>query len=171
MNMASGSPLQIWFLLISLTLVWGCGEIRPLWKGEVKLENYELFYSEPCEFEVDIRNLQGETRVMLELAITYYVGITRNNLPLFIVFEDQEHNVNEFTTNVVLKEEGEWLGFPEENEIDYTLTHIAIPEFLVKPGLHTLKFYANDDSEEKVYGVVNIEARLFEVEPDSGSLE
>ncbi|MEZ4830232.1 MAG: hypothetical protein R3C61_28695 [Bacteroidia bacterium] len=153
------------FFLILISL--GCGEIRPVWKGEVKLENYELFYSEPCEFKVQIPPMQDTINGMLELVVTYYVGITRNNLPLFIVLEDQNHNVREFTTNVVLKEEGEWLGMPEENEIDYTLTHIAIPEVLLTSGGYTLRLYANDDSEEKVYGVVNIEARIFEVEPES----
>ncbi|MDX2247245.1 MAG: hypothetical protein SF052_10735 [Bacteroidia bacterium] len=152
----------IFLLLLSL----GCGEIRPVWKGEIKLANYELFYSEPCEFQVNVPQIKDSLNVMLELVVTYYVGITRNNLPLFIVLEDQQHNVTEFTTNVVLKEEGEWLGMPEENEIDYTLTHVAIPEFNLNPGSYVLRLYANDDSEEKVYGVVNIEARIFEVEAE-----
>ncbi|MEZ4775517.1 MAG: hypothetical protein R3D00_20195 [Bacteroidia bacterium] len=158
----SNKYLLTFFLILSL----GCGEIRPVWKGEVKLANYELFYSEPCEFNVVVPPVQDSINGMLELVITYYVGITRNNLPLFIVLEDQQHNVREFTTNVILKEEGEWLGMPEENEIDYTLTHIAIPELELRAGNYTLRLYANDDSEEKVYGVVNIEARIFEVEPE-----
>lgn len=155
-----------YLLTFCLILSLGCGEIRPVWKGEVKLANYELFYSEPCEFNVVVPAAQDSINGMLELVITYYVGITRNNLPLFIVLEDQNHSVKEFTTNVILKEEGEWLGMPEENEIDYTLTHIAIPEMKLSAGTYTLRLYANDDSEEKVYGVVNIEARIFEVEPE-----
>ena len=141
-----------------------CGDIRPLWKGEKKLDNYELYYSEPCEFKVNLGMLQKEVNGMLELVITYYVGITRNNLPLFIVLEDEEHNVSEYTTNVLLKDEGEWMGLPEKNEIDYTLTHIAIPEIKIKPGNYTMKFYANDDKEEKVYGIVKITARFYERE-------
>ncbi|MEL6592698.1 MAG: hypothetical protein AAFQ68_21545, partial [Bacteroidota bacterium] len=57
-----------------------------------------------------------------------------------------------------------WLGEPKQNEIDFSLTHIAIPELRLKPGEYTLRIYANDEAQESVYGIVNVEARLYERE-------
>lgn len=140
----------------------GCGDIRPLWKGSIELKDYTMYYSEPCEYQVNLKHIGRPTPAMLELVITYYVGTTRNSLPLFVVLEDQNHKLSEFTTLVVLKAEGEWMGIPEENEIDYTLTHIAIPELILNPEEYTLRIYANDEEIESLYGVVNISARFYE---------
>ena len=126
------------------------------------MENYEMYYSEPIEFDMDLTNMPSEVDAMLEFVVTYYVGITRNNLPLFIVIQDDQQNISEYTTNIVMKDEGEWLGMPEKNEIDYTLTHIAIPDIRLRPQVYKVKLYANDDDAEKVYGIVKIEARFFE---------
>lgn len=149
-------------LLFGLLLLAGCSEIRPVWKGSVKLDHYTLYYAEPLEFSIDVKELWAEKPLMLELALTYYVGMNRTNLPLFLVIEDPTHNLKEETVQIVLQESGEWLGYPEENEIDYTITQIAMEELQLKPGLHTLRVYANDEDEEKIYGLVQVEVRLFE---------
>ncbi|MEO1450237.1 MAG: hypothetical protein AAFV07_11965 [Bacteroidota bacterium] len=157
-------------LFLVLLLGGGCAEIRPVWKGSVKLDHYTLYYAEPLEFTIDVKELWAEKPLMLELALTYYVGMTRTNLPLFLVIEDPEHNLKEETVQIVLQESGEWLGYPEENEIDYTITHIAMKGLKLKSGQHTFRIYANDDDEEKIYGLVRVEARLFEFDnaPETG---
>lgn len=158
------------FLTCSCSLVLlamlGCGDIIPLWRGELSLNDYTLYYSDyPSEFEMDLSEVQGqEVHARLELVIRYYVGIGRSDLPLFIIIEDEENNISEFTTNVPLKSGDQWLGIPAENEIDYLITHDAIPSLKLKPSKYKLKIYANDDNEEKIYGVVRIEARLYELE-------
>ena len=154
-------------LALSLTslMVQGCGDIRPLWQGNMSMKDqgFTLHYSEdPVEFSLKINSEKEEVDLMLELVINYYVGIARNDLPLFIVLEDAEHNVFEYSSEVILKEDGEWMGAPTQNEIDYSLTHIAIPELQLKNGDYTLRIYANDEAQASIYGVVSVEARLYE---------
>ena len=153
--------------LCSLLLSAGCGEIRPIWKGTAKLEGYTMYFSEPCEYTVDLTRYTTPLQTRLELVVTYYVGTTRTSLPLFIVLEDSQHDLQEYATTVVLKENGTWLGDPEENEIDYSLTHTAVPALELKPDTYRLRIYANDEEAEKVTGVVQITARLFELEEGS----
>ncbi|RMG27249.1 MAG: hypothetical protein D6730_07620 [Bacteroidetes bacterium] len=152
-------------------LLAGCGDMIPIWRGEVTLDDYTIYHSVyPVEFEVDLSREQGaELNTRLELVIRYYVGIGRQNLPLFILIEDEENNIREFTVDIPLKSGEQWLGVPAENEIDYVLTHTAIPSLRLKPGKYTLKMYANDELDEKIYGVVKIEARLFLLEEVSES--
>ncbi len=153
--------------LILFGLLQGCGDIRPVWKGSMnmKKQGYTLHYSEdPVEFSLQIKDEQDDVDLMLEMVISYYVGISRDALPLFLVIEDSAHNVFEYNTEVILKEDGEWMGVPQQNEIDYSLTHIAIPELRLKAGKYTLRIYANDEAQESVYGVVNVEVRLYERE-------
>lgn len=131
----------------------------------MKKQGYTLHYSEdPVEFSLQIKDEQDDVDLMLEMVISYYVGISRDALPLFLVIEDSAHNVFEYNTEVILKEDGEWMGVPQQNEIDYSLTHIAIPELRLKAGKYTLRIYANDEAQESVYGVVNVEVRLYERE-------
>lgn len=143
-----------------------CGDIRPLWKGEkaLKSQGYSLYFSEPCEFKMKLDFPQESMMVLMELVISYDQKIARNTIPLFLVLEDDAHEVSEFTASVTIKEQGEWLGMPEENGLDYTISHVAIEEFVVRPGEYSLKIYANDQQEEKVSGIVKIAARLYERE-------
>ncbi|MEL6626045.1 MAG: hypothetical protein AAFQ83_11535 [Bacteroidota bacterium] len=145
-----------------------CGDIRPLWKGEKKLsdQGYALYRIEPCEFEIEIKTAQQEVDVMLELAITYYLNIARTQIPLFLILEDESHNITEYATNITIREEGELLGYPDENEVDYTISQIAIPELTLTPGFYNLKIYSNDRYSEKVDGLVKIVARVFEITPE-----
>jgi hypothetical protein len=99
---------------------------------------------------------------MLELAITYDQGINRRSLPLFLTLEAPDHQVQEFNTTVIIKEEGEWLGIPEENEVDYTVTHVAAMGLRLQPEApYELKIYANDDAHEKIYGVIRVVLRVY----------
>lgn len=153
--------------LVMVGLLGGCGDVRPVWKGSMnmKKQGFTLHYSEdPIEFSLSIKPEQEEMELMLEMVVSYYTGISRNGLPLFLVLEDEEHNVFEYNTEVMLKEDGQWMGIPQQNEIDYSLTHIAIPELRLKAGNYTLRIYANDEAQESVYGVVNVEVRLYERE-------
>lgn len=95
------------------------------------------------------------------MALTYYTGLGRNEIPIYMVLEDAKTNVQEFQTNIPIKSSGAWQGVPDENEIDYTITHTAIPSLTLEEGTYSLKIYANDDKEEKIYGIVRIAARLY----------
>ncbi|RMG66502.1 MAG: hypothetical protein D6722_14910 [Bacteroidetes bacterium] len=148
-------------LLLSLLSWAGCGDVRPIWKGTVSLEGYTMYFSEPCEYQVDLTRYSDTLAADLELVITYYVGTTRQDLPLFIVLENSRHDLQEYAIHIPLKENGQWLGQPEENEIDYYLTHLAVSDLRLAPDTYTMRIYANDDKTEKVYGVVSITARLF----------
>jgi len=147
------------FLLAS-----GCGDLAPLWSQESKLESLTLYFSDPLEFTVDFNSPEPEVSCMLEMAITYDVGINRRMLPLYITLENPEEaqRVQEFYTEIQLREAEEWLGIPEDNGVDYTLTHIAAQKLKLKPDTpYTLKIFANDDDSEKIYGVVKVSARLY----------
>ncbi|MCI4668448.1 MAG: hypothetical protein MRZ79_09930 [Bacteroidia bacterium] len=155
------------FLLLVLLILsgMGCGDIRPIWKGEKQLRDkgYTLYFSEPCEFSIDLNDLNVPVNARLELAITYYVKISRTNLPLYLVLEDEKHVRREFFTNVLIKDDGEWLGAPDEDNVDYTITHLAISEIELEKGIYSLKIYSDDQDFEQIEGVVKIAARLFEV--------
>ena len=94
---------KLWFvflILVLMTPILGCGDIQPIWKGEQPLreKGYTLYFSEPCEFAIDLSASEVQVKTRLELAITYYVKISRTNLPLFLVIEDEEHERREFLT-------------------------------------------------------------------------
>jgi len=150
--------------VMTIVVLSSCGDIKPVWKGDMNMEKqgYTLHYSEdPVEFEFDLKGGEADLDLMLELMISYYVGISRSELPLFIVLENENHDLFEYTSEIILKDDDTWLGIPQQNEIDYSLTHIAIPELRLKPDTYTLRIYANDEAQESIYGVVNIEARLY----------
>jgi hypothetical protein len=156
-------PFLVAFMVLTCWVGGSCGELRPLWKGEFPLENYTLYYSEPIEFSIPLQDyLTQPVTAMLELEVVYYVGITRTSLPLFIALEDKNHEVKEYSANIVLKEDGEWLGVPRDNEIDVSLTYPIVDGLELKPEPYTLKIYSNDTEAEKVYGVVSVTARLYE---------
>jgi hypothetical protein len=154
-----------WYGVLSgLVLLWvgGCADIRPLWKGEQSLESLTLYFSEPVEFQIQTPAADEPLITMLELAITYDQGINRSDLPLFLTLEAPDHEVMEFDTVVPLKREGEWLGIPEENEVDYTVTHIAVTNLKLEPdAAYALKIYANDEAKEKIYGVIRVTLRVY----------
>ncbi|MDX1907576.1 MAG: hypothetical protein SF053_11125 [Bacteroidia bacterium] len=127
-------------------------------------QNYTLHYSEPCEYTFEIQDDRPDQLARMELRLTYYQGIARDELPLFIVIEDENSNIQEFATTIVLKKNEQWQGEQEKNEIDYTITHEAIPGFALKKGQYSMKIYSNDETNEKILGVVAIEARLFVLE-------
>ena len=163
-----GKFSSLCFLFLIFLCGSGCGEIVPVWVGESQLADYTLYYTEPVDFLVEVDPIEATMDLRLELEITYYQGIGRNTLPLFIVIQDKdrEKEVREFTVDVPLRTGDEWLGIPSTNEIDYVLTHNAINHLSFQQGLHTLKIFTNDEEEEKIYGIVKIVARLFENTPD-----
>ncbi|MEL6195048.1 MAG: hypothetical protein AAFR66_23525 [Bacteroidota bacterium] len=148
-----------------LLTIASCGDLVPVWRGEIILSDYTLYYSDlPREFEIDISDQNAGQELRLELELTYYTGLGRNELPIYMVLEDENTNVQEFQTDLVIKADGSWQGIPDENEIDYTITHTAIPSIILENGKYSLKLYANDDKEEKIYGIVRIAARLYNKE-------
>ncbi len=151
--------------IISLALT-SCGDIIPLWVGEAELNDYTLYYTDkPLEFNINIDPLNQDTlRTRLELEITYYTEIGRTDIPIFLVLEDSKNNVSEYNTNITIKADGEWLGYPRNNEMDYTITHNAIDDLEINGGQYLLRVYANDEDQEKIYGIINVVARLYEKE-------
>lgn len=150
----------------------GCSDIVPVWSGETVLKEQTLRYTEdPVEFVVDIDVADSIVSLRLELQITYYQGIGREDLPLFLILEDAQHNIIEHTTDIQLKSENEWLGVQEKNEIDYTLLHNAIPDISLRPGKYSLKIYANDQKNEQIFGIVKIVARFYRYEDGPSDTE
>lgn len=156
-------PLFILFGGLLLLLMHSCGDISPVWKGAAKLDTLTLYFSEPLEFDIRFNHPEPELETMLELAITYDQGINLGSLPLFLTIEDEEtHTVREFSIEVPLREEGQWLGYPEENGVDMTVSYIAIQELTLKSDqTYQLKIFANDEESEKIYGIIEVVARLY----------
>lgn len=147
---------------LCLVILCGCADIRPLWKGEQALESLTLYFSEPLEFTIRIPPAEQPVRAMLELALTYDQGINRTSLPLFLTLETPDHQVQEINTLIPLKEDGQWLGIPEENEVDYTITHVVAQDLRLEPNApYELKLYANDESQEKMYGIIRVVLRVY----------
>ncbi|WNJ18927.1 hypothetical protein [Pontibacter sp. G13] len=153
--------------LLMVMLFQGCGDIGPVWKEDKQPEQFTLSFSEPVEFTISLPPGQPDVQAYLEFSLTYYTGIARNTLPLFMVLEDNDlHQIKEFTTQIPLKENGQWKGLMHENEIDYYLTHVAIPSLTIEAGkTYSLKVYADDEKDEKIYGIVSMTGRLFENTP------
>lgn len=150
-------------LTASLTLT-GCGDLVPVWVGTAKLDDYTLYHNDtPCTFVVDVPNTpEARQTLSLELEVTYYAsGIGRSDLPLYIAIENERKEVQEFKTNVLLNVDGNWLGTLEENDVDYTLSHVAIPALRLPPGKYSMKLFTADPKADKVVGVIKVTARLF----------
>ncbi|MEL6251292.1 MAG: hypothetical protein AAFR87_04705 [Bacteroidota bacterium] len=155
----------ITIVTITLLFLSGCSDITPIWKGDYKLQNFTLYTNEPCQYEVEVGPEFGELDAKLELTITYYNKISRNDLPLSIFLEqDSTHEIQEFTAVIPLKEEGDWLGTPiEGKEYDLILSHDAVEKIKLAPGRYTLRIFANDIevSSGEIEGVMQIDARLY----------
>lgn len=151
--------------LVAIVAFYGCGDTVPVWVGEVKLHDYTLYRADiPCQFEASVPN--NATPLALELEITYYAKLGRNDLPLFIVLENKAtKEVTEYKTSVPLIINGQPLGLLEENGVDYTLSHIAVPALRLPAGSYILKIYADDPSVDKIMGIVKITSRMFEQQP------
>lgn len=152
---------------VALALLASCTDAVPVWKGQVSIENLYLKYNQPCEFEMDLGHLKDTLRSRMEIQLTYDPGINRDELPIYIVFEDDSHNLVEYPSTIFLKENNRWIGEPEPNEVDISLTQIAIPDLMVEPRKYHLKLYANDQDSAQIYGVVRVGLRLFEHEGDN----
>lgn len=155
----------ILLLLAATTLVLaGCGDLVPVWVGTVKLDDYTLYHNDtPCTFTVNVPDTPDARQPLsLEMELTYYAsGIGRSDLPLYIAIENEHKEVQEFSTNVLLNIDGNWLGTLEENDVDYTLSHVAVPSLKLAPGKYSMKLFTADPKSEKVVGVIKITARLF----------
>jgi hypothetical protein len=148
--------------IAALLSFWACSDIVPVWVGQKKLDDLTLYYSDlPLEFDLRLKT-EKTLDLRLELEITYYSGIGREDLPLTLIIEGDSLLPREFPVRITLKEGEQWQGIPDANEIDYSLTYEAISSISLKPGDYILKMYANDEKEEKIYGVTRIVARLFE---------
>ncbi len=150
--------------LLFLVLQTACGDIVPIWVGQQDLSDYTIYTAEnPCEFSMVVDPIGEQLKLRLELEITYDIGISRSSLPIRLVILNKDKSKTLFSkeTIVQLKAEGEWLGIPEENEIDYTIAHNAIPSLTIAPGTYVLEVYANDQDQAKIYGIVSITARLY----------
>ncbi|MEL6674210.1 MAG: hypothetical protein AAFR61_18535 [Bacteroidota bacterium] len=171
MEFFRAQTLRITLLLcLGFTLLAGCGEITPLWKGYFKLKNLTLYTNEPCEYKVSIQDERPELLVNLELTITHYIKISRTSLPLSIFLErnvdDSTYVVKEYEVEIPLKEDGEWKGELVNDGVDIALTYVAIPRLNLQPGDYTLKIYADalKETTGEIEGVAQIDARFYEVQ-------
>lgn len=160
----------ILFFFIVLIGNSGCSDIVPVWTSSLKIPDMTLHYSKPIEFSFQVSGEANKARAYyLELDLTYYTPIGRNDLPLEIIIEntlDMEKFPQEFHPVIPLKADDKWLGKQEDYETDYTLTYVAIPSVKLKPGSYKIKIFANDSKNEKIFGVVRVSVRLFENEAE-----
>ena len=55
---------------------------------------------------------------------------------------------------------------PDEFKVDYSISHLAIEELQLDPGMYSLKIYSDDQNFEQIEGIVKIAARLFELDEE-----
>lgn len=151
-------------ILLSIT---ACSEITPIWKGECKVSNFTLYTNEPCEYKVDIGSEFATEQGKLELTITYYSKIARNDLPLNISLEqDNTHEIQEFSESIPLKKEGNLLGTPiEGKEYDLVLIYDLTEAIKLDAGNYTLRIFASDleVASGEIEGVMQIDARMYAI--------
>lgn len=147
----------------------GCGEVVPVWKQEVSFPEYTLYHNKAKKLEISLDFPEETSRkCRMEFEITYDIsGIGRPELPLSIILQKESGDISppkEFNVVVPLQAEGEWLGIPQDNEVDYVITYIVIPDLELEKGEYSMNLYANDNNNDQIYGVVKILARLYENE-------
>lgn len=153
-------------VLYSLSVLTGCGDLVPVWLQSNTLNDYTLENTSPCSFDVSIEKGTSIT-AWLELDITYDTGINRSRLPLKIALKEagKDEYTAVYESIIDLKIEGEWMGIPLENEIDYMISHKAIPAITLEPQRrYILEVYSNDPESGSVYGIIKISARLYEIQ-------
>lgn len=155
---------RVW-LLATLFALAGCGGITPIWKGScasVK-ETKTLYYQQPCEYLIPAAAIPTAQDYALELTVTYYSQIGRAELPLFIAIWDEQGETREFSVTIPLKENGKYRGEPAGNELDLTLSHLAIPAVSLQPQDYQLSVYFSGTvvMETEVDGIIGLDARLY----------
>lgn len=153
------------FLPIVLILLSSCSGITPIWKGDCKelAESKTLYYQQPCEYQIDANQLSDPGPYSLELTLTYYSQIGRTELPLFISLEDNLHNTQDFYFSIPLKKDGRDLGVLAQNEIDLTITHLAIEELELSEDSYFLRVFYDGARimEDEAEGIIALEVRLY----------
>lgn len=150
---------------IALGILSGCGGITPIWKGDCKelAESKTLYYQQPCEYVIEANKLVSPGPYSLELTLTYYSQIGRTELPLFISIEDNLHNTQDFYFSIPLKKDGRDLGVLAQNEIDLTITHLAVQELALPEETYFLRVFYDGERimEDEAEGIIALEARLY----------
>lgn len=154
-----------WILLITLGFLSGCSGITPIWKGDCKelAESKTLYYQQPCEYLIEVGKLVDPGPYSLELTLTYYSQIGRTELPLFISIEDNLHNTEDYYFSIPLKKDGRDLGVLAQNEIDLTITHLAVNELILTEDTYFLRVFYDGERimEDEAEGIIALEARLY----------
>lgn len=156
-----------WSLIIPITLgaLSGCSGITPIWKGDCKelAESKTLYYQQPCEYLIEKDQLVDPGPYSLELTLTYYSQIGRTELPLFISIEDNLHNTEDYYFTIPLKKDGRDLGVLAQNEIDLTITHLAVKELDLTEDSYFLRVFYDGERimEDEAEGIIALEARLY----------
>lgn len=159
-----------WMLILPITLgtLSGCSGITPIWKGDCKelAESKTLYYQQPCEYLIEVDKLVDPGPYSLELTLTYYSQIGRTELPLFISIEDNLHNTEDYYFSIPLKKDGRDLGILAQNEIDLTITHLAVKELTLTENTYFLRVFYDGERimEDEAEGIIALEARLYNAE-------
>lgn len=151
--------------LISLGILSGCSGITPIWKGDCEelAESKALYYQQPCEYLIEVGELVDPGPYSLELTLTYYSQIGRTELPLFISIEDNLHRTEDYYFTIPLKKDGRDLGVLAQNEIDLTITHLAVRELELTEDTYFLRVFYDGEGimEAEAEGIIALEARLY----------
>ncbi len=149
-------------------IISSCGGITPVWSESCdELEETKtLYYQTPCVYKLNTSELIAPGPYVLELSLTYYSQIRRSELPLFLILEDGQKNTQDFYFSIPLKNGGKDLGVPAENEIDLTLSHVAIQNLDLPAEEYTFRLFFDGERmmENEVEGILGLEARLYNAE-------
>lgn len=154
--------------LVTILTLSACQDTVPVWRAVKDLPDFTLYLADyPCELAIDLSNsTTSEFDGKLELVVTYHKNIGRREIPLFITIEDQDNKISEHYTSIPIKEFDEFLGKPDERGEHYTISHIAIPQKSFNKQFYRFKVYADTQTEEKIYGITQIEIRIYRLDPE-----
>ena len=153
--------------MISLCFLFGlgCSSMVPVWTDAKKLKDNALEWSNPLEFQFEIKEAKVNT-YRLDLDLMYYKQITRDKLPIVISIEDlKDNSVRDYECKIVLNIDGIWQGKQTGmGHDDYLLASTPLSAVKLSKGKYRLRIFANDEHEKKIYGISQIALRWFENE-------
>ena len=134
-----------WITVLGLLfayLLGGCGEIVPIYSKIHKVPDLTLhFADQPVEFS--IKTDAPEPVLQTRLELTVYCDkstFKQESLPLMLILEGPDLDLQEFAVSVPVMKDGEWLGEMDDNQVDVRIVHDAIELLdLQSPGKYTLK--------------------------------
>lgn len=146
-----------------------CNEVVPIFVDSQDPPNGTIFYADqPLEFSIrtDAPASEIDTRVSITIVCDKTL-FTREELPLMLIWEGPNIELKEVPISIPVRVGEKWLGNPAETDADQAIVFAEIPSLVLQtPTRYSLKIYGDDDKQEKIFGVMRVEVRLFENEQE-----